>query len=138
MAAWIIVGRPTHWDDGVATRAWKLPLKMMNTWKSIAEGDTALFYVTNPVKGLIGLGTVASIERSVTPLFDEEIEAGEVLWQLQINFQNMRAFDWTEWETRRVSIPLGLVSQRSLHRLKEDMAAPIVKAVQAALSAVGH
>lgn len=70
------------------------------------EGDVLLFYAGRPVGGVIGFGIVkAKARQERTPIWEDEVRAGRVLYPLRIEFDAQFCFPLETWQERAVLPP---------------------------------
>lgn len=86
---WLIVGSKGNWDVAFeSNNLWGLKdfRELRALWNMMRIGDGLLFYVSKPVHGIVGLGTVVSKFKQTNPLWPEEIKRKEVIWPLRFEF----------------------------------------------------
>ncbi len=80
---WLVVGSPHNWRTAFEQKnIWGLKQTQRYLWESLNEKDTLFFYVTSPVSGIIGYGTVRTKFPQDQPLWPQEIEENKVIWPL--------------------------------------------------------
>ena len=129
MADWLAIGPKENWDLGLQNRTWGFSDRYQNSWSQIDRGDILLFYVTRPISGIVGYGTVIRIFRDEAPLWAKEVE-GQETWPLRVRFKINACLPQNKWESNRVKTGLGKISfQRSLQLLDKQKAQKCCKLV---------
>jgi predicted RNA-binding protein len=117
---WLVVGNPEHWAVAFQNdNVWGLQATKRAWWEKMAEGDGLVFYVTRPVGGAIGLGTVVTKFRQDKPLWPKEVQTQEVLWPYRFEFDVDFCFRPDEWASQKLQIDaLTAVVQAGFQPLK--------------------
>ena len=100
---WLVVGTPGNWKFAFENGCiWGLKQfrEMASLWNLLEEGDRLLFYVSNPVMGVVGCGNVTTKFRQDTPLWPDEIRKGTALWPLRFEFDVEYCLSPSLWETK--------------------------------------
>lgn len=101
---WLVVGSPHNWKTAFAQKnIWGLKQTQRHLWERLNEKDVLLFYVTSPVSGMIGHGTVRTKFRQDKPLWPKEIEERKVIWPLRFEFNVERCLPHDKWQTSRIT-----------------------------------
>lgn len=101
---WLVVGSPGNWKTAFEQKnIWGLKQTQRHLWESLNEKDTLLFYVTSPVSGIIGHGTVRIKFRQDRPLWPQEIEEKKVIWPLRFEFNVERCLPLDKWQTSKIT-----------------------------------
>lgn len=86
-----------------------------------------VFYVTRPVGGVIGYGTVRQKLRQDRPLWPEEVAKNEVIWPFRILFDIETCLPEDEWATGRVSVDrINFRAKKGFHLLPNELAQLVV------------
>ncbi len=102
---WLALGRPENWISAFdSTGIWGLRESQSGLWGELKVGDTIFFYVTSPVSGIIGEGTVSAKFKQRTPLWPEEKVRNEVIWPLRFQFDVVTLITQHDWASGSVSI----------------------------------
>lgn len=67
---WLVVGTPKNWETSFQNgNIWGLKefRELAALWNLLEEGDKILLYVSAPVSGVVGCGTVNTKFRQTTP-----------------------------------------------------------------------
>lgn len=101
---WLVVGIPDNWKEAFKRgNIWGLKPRQRKRWERLAEGDIILFYATKSVAGVIGYGLVRTKFIQDKPLWPDEMEKGEVLWPLRLEFDVEYCLPPDRWETERIT-----------------------------------
>ncbi len=103
---WLVVGSPQNWRTAFEHKnIWGLRQTQVHLWDRLEERDTLLFYVTSPVSGAVGHGTVRMKFRQSQPLWPEEITESKVIWPLRFEFNVEYCLPSDRWQTSKVTSP---------------------------------
>jgi hypothetical protein len=101
---WLVVGSPHNWKTAFEQKnIWGLKRTQRHLWERLNEKDVLLFYVTSPVSGIIGHGTVRMKFRQDQPLWPQEIKEKKVIWPLRFEFNIARCLPFDKWQTSKVT-----------------------------------
>jgi len=100
---WLVVGTKKNWETSFKNgNIWGLKdfRELAALWNLLQEGDRILLYVSSPVSGIVGCGTVSTKFRQTKPLWPEEIRRGQVVWPLRFEFDLEYCLAPNLWESR--------------------------------------
>ena len=101
---WMAVGSPSNWMEAFAKgNIWGLKQRQKHRWENLAENDIVLFYVTEPVAGIIGYGSVQAKFVQDKPLWFDEVKEGKVIWPLRFEFNVDYCLPPDKWEVDRIT-----------------------------------
>jgi len=101
---WIAVGDQPNWETGLsAGQIWGVVPQHKNNWERMESGDLLLIYVTAPVSAVVGAGVIRRTFRQTSPLWKEEVEKGEVIWELRFEFDVVMLLPLEYWHDAGVS-----------------------------------
>jgi hypothetical protein len=101
---WLVVGSLQNWRTAFEHKnIWGLKRTQRYLWESLNENDALLFYVTSPVSGIIGHGTVRTKFHQNQPLWPQEVEEERVIWPLRFEFDVDRCLPFDEWQTSKIA-----------------------------------
>ena len=101
---WLVVGSPHNWRTAFEQKnIWGLKQTQRYLWESLNEKDTLFFYVTSPVSGIIGHGTVRIKFHQDQPLWPQEIEENKVIWPLRFEFNVERCLPLDKWQISKIT-----------------------------------
>jgi len=101
---WLVVGSPHNWKTAFEQKnIWGLKRTQRHLWERLNEKDVLLFYVTNPVSGIIGHGIVRIKFHQDQPLWPQEIEEKKVIWPLRFEFSVEHCLPNNKWQTFRIT-----------------------------------
>ncbi len=111
---WLALGKPQNWVSAFDTNGtWGLKESQISLWERLDTGDTVYFYVTSPVSGIIGNGTISTKFRQDRPLWPEEISRKEVIWPLRFQFDVLNQIPHSDWIDKKTAIGDMSLSLRS-------------------------
>ena len=123
---WLVVGSPHNWKTAFEHKnIWGLKRTQRHLWESLNEKDALLFYVTSPVSGIIGHGTVRMKFHQDQPLWPKEIEERKVIWPLRFEFDVERCLPFDKWQTSRIASS-ELLPRGGFQALSHDVARQLV------------
>jgi len=130
MNYWLAVGPPKNWQTAFEQgNIWGLTetQKQEYIWNNLTENDMVLFYVTNPVSGIIGYGAVQTKFRQTKPLWPQEIAERKVIWPLCFEFNVEHCLPPNKWTTDKISSDaVKLEARRGFHSLDPNLARQMV------------
>lgn len=104
---WLAVGPADQWrvafEEG---NTWGLkpagrPALM---WEVLSEEDKVLFYITSPVAGVVGYGTIRRKFKQDKPLWPDEVKQQKILWPLRFEFDIDHLLPLERWREQRADI----------------------------------
>lgn len=99
-----MVGSPQNWRTAFKQKnIWGLRQTQRHLWESLSETDTLFFYVTSPVSGIIGHGTVRIKFHQDQPLWPQEIKENKVIWPLRFEFNVERCLPLDKWQISKIT-----------------------------------
>ena len=101
---WLVVGSPQNWKIAFEHKnIWGLRRTQRHLWENLNEKDVLLFYVTSPVSGIIGHGTVRIKFHQDQPLWPQEIKENKVIWPLRFEFNVEHCLPLDKWQTSKIT-----------------------------------
>lgn len=126
MKYWLIVGKPENWETAFIHRnIWGLKQSQFHLWGSLKESDKVIFYVTGPVKGVIGHGVVRTKFSQDEPLWPDEIKQHKVIWPLRFEFDVDFRLPQGKWTSEKV-VSKELMPRAGFQLLIENLGAKLV------------
>jgi len=128
MNYWLVVGAVKNWDTAFEHgNIWGLRKSQRPLWAILAEGDTVIFYATNPVSGVIGHGIVRTRFIQDKPLWPEELLRNEVIWPLRFEFDIESCLPKNEWKINRI-ISKKIWPRAGFQLINKDIAEELINA----------
>jgi len=87
MKFWVLSGSLENWETGLNYKKWGVRITLEKLWQRLQEGDNLAFYVTKPVKGIVGFGRITKKFEENYPLWKDEIRANKVIYPFRWSFQ---------------------------------------------------
>lgn len=134
MPSYLVVGPPGNWEIGIEKRIWGLPSSSGHMFSQVAQGDFIFFYITAPVKGIVGYGRVKGTKRDRSPVWPEELSVGNAIWPLRIEFDEIEALNRESWEKLRVKSTRKLFVSRSIQLIDDRRSSEFKDGIQNALN----
>lgn len=128
MNYWLALGPRENWGTAFQQgNTWGLTPRQKHWWEQLAKDDIVLFYVTKPVSGLIGYGSIQTKFRQNEPLWPQEIAEGKVKWPLRFEFDVEYCLAPDKWNTERItSDTLKLKAGIGFHPLEPEFAKQMI------------
>ena len=129
MNYWLIVGAPQNWDTAFTHgNIWGLKQTRSHLWENLKENDKVIFYVTSPVKGVIGHGVVRTKFPQNQPLWPDEVKQHKVIWPLRFEFDVDFRLPQRKWVSARVASN-ELWPRAGFQSIKEDLGMKLVSSL---------
>lgn len=127
---WIILGPETSWNTAFSHQGiWGVKETLYTEWKALDSGNIIFFYVTKTIKGVVGIGRVATKFIQDKPLWPDEIALGKVIYPYRFEFHVDYLIERNEWKTKQVPVRLSPREGRAgIGLLKEETTGILVKA----------
>lgn len=101
---WIFTGKLLNWEFSIQKGIWGVKEKHKDLWNSLKQGNQAVFYVSKPVGGLIGVGIVTKKFNNEELVWEDEIDKNECIYPYKINFKIKFVLQRNKWVTKRIVI----------------------------------
>ncbi|HDH44948.1 MAG TPA: hypothetical protein ENG66_06130 [Thermococcus sp.] len=91
---WLVVGSIKHWRFGLKNGVWGATEGMRSMWgDDPRKGDVFFFYVSAPVKGVVGYGVFEGmgLKKEDKLIWEEEKEEGRSIYKHTLYFSNLRS-----------------------------------------------
>lgn len=94
MVKWLILcGNKENWNVAIERKVWGVKPNLSKLWNRLSEGDIIFFYVTRPIRRIIGVGRVVDKLdpkfHPPKPLWSDEIREGRVIYPYRFEFQTL-------------------------------------------------
>ena len=100
---WLVVGSRENWETAFKHgNIWGLKERQRHLWESLNEGDTLLFYVTQPIGGIVGRGVLRTKFKQNRPLWPQELRENRLIWPLRFEFDVESCLPPNEWITNKL------------------------------------
>ena len=94
---YVLVGEEQNWKISFATNTWGFTEKSKGLWNTIKVGELLAFYITSPIKRIIGFGQITKKFIGEELVWPMEKFAKRALWKYRINFKSIHVIDdWNE------------------------------------------
>ena len=106
---WLVVGSRENWETAFKHgNIWGLKERQRHLWESLNEGDTLLFYVTQPIGGIVGRGVLRTKFKQNRPLWPQELRESRLIWPLRFEFDVESCLPPDGWITNKLISKLVL------------------------------
>lgn len=110
---WIVLGPEISWETAFKQGGiWGVKEALYPEWKALDPGDRMFFFVTKPVSGVIGVGSVQTKFIQDKPLWPDEIALGKVLYPYRFEFHIDYVLEQDRWKKDRIKLPLAIQEMR--------------------------
>ena len=96
---WLAIGSIERWKQALELSTCGMTKRYEDFWKRVSPKDILFFYVTSPVKGVVGYGVIMEKLKENKPLWPEEVHKRRVLWPLRLGFEVTHCLPPEQWET---------------------------------------
>ncbi len=99
-----MVGSPRNWKTAFEHKnIWGLRQTQRHFWERLSETDKLFFYVTSPVSGVIGYGTVRTKFPQDQPLWPQEVKENKVIFPLRFEFDVEHCLPPDRWQASKIT-----------------------------------
>lgn len=121
MSIWVATGSSINLKTSLEKGKWGVNKRLKNSWDKVAQGDLLLFYVTSPVRGIVGVARVEGKAEENNILWHDEAVVGRVIYPYRILFKPIFILDEERWKTDRIAVKDLNVSVRAgLNSVKNE------------------
>lgn len=123
---WLVVGSPQNWQIAFENgNIWGLKQTQRHLWENLSEGDKLFFYVTSPVSGTVGSGTLRTKFKQDKPLWPRETKEGQVIWPLRFEFDVQECLPRDKWQAFKI-VSNELFPRAGFQLLGQDLGQQLV------------
>jgi len=137
---WLVIGIPKNWETALSQPVpiWGLKQRYQREFQAMKIGDILWFYVTNPVRGIMGLGIVK--DKYIDPVnlvWEEELIKKEVIWPLRFRIHVLKILALHRWKKDCIKInDFNLFWQAGFQPLNESNAIELKKRAERMFGAI--
>ncbi len=84
---YILVGDEKTWEVALKEEQWGFTKKSIGLWNTINEGEQVAFYVTSPVKKIMGFATITEKFVSSELIWPDEKLFKRSIWENRVKFK---------------------------------------------------
>lgn len=107
---YILIGDSETWQVSLKKNLWGFSERSRGSWNTSNLGDNLAFYVTSPVKKIIGFGVVTSKFIDESKVWPDEIRFDKALWKYRFEFRKIHVVEnWDEGIPVSATIILNVV-----------------------------
>jgi len=114
----LLIGRKENWEVSFKKKLWGSTKKTKRLWEKIKKGDFLAFYVTSPIKLVIGFGIVEDKIKDEKLIFPLEKSLGESMWPYKITFSVINTC--RNWDNG-IKLPNNMILQTSQKLIDKEM-----------------
>jgi len=130
MNYWLVVGSSANWKVAFENgNIWGLKETQRYLWERLNEGDTLLFYTTQPVRGIIGYGILRTKFKQDRPLWPQELLEHKLIWPLRFEFDVKSCLPLNKWTTDKLISKL-LWPRAGFQPLSQDVGTNLVSSLK--------
>ena len=94
---YILVGDEHSWRKSLLKNIWGFPENSVGNWNTSQVGDYVAFYVTNPIKKVVGYGRIIKKYEDNEIFWPDEKLFNKVIWKYRIEFEKLGLVDnWSK------------------------------------------
>jgi hypothetical protein len=102
----ILIGDPGTWTTSLLYSRWGFSERSKGSWNTSDVGDYLAFYVTSPIKKVIGFGRISRRYVDDSLVFPDERLFGKAIWMFRLEF--VKIYVTEDWEAG-VTLPPHLI-----------------------------
>lgn len=99
---WLLSGNRENWKIALNKKLWGLSSKRKSVWQNIKQGDTLLFYVTQPLSRIIGYAKVSKTFEGKDLIWPDEVQDNELKYPFRIEFEPTSILPGNMWTKKGV------------------------------------
>lgn len=120
----LLVGDKKTWETAFKKKTWGFSTKTKGLWKGVEKGDLIAFYVTRPVKGVIGFGKIKTKSENSEIYWPDEILFEKKLWPYEISINIIvKRKEWKE----KIQIPSNIMVNQGRKKISKQIFLELVK-----------
>ena len=127
---WLAVGTPENWHTSFSKNyLWGLRTSQRHMWEEIRVGeDVVFFYITTPVKGIVGYGLVREKKEDGSFEWVEEHAEKKSIWPLRVSLSPIIVNPASHWTSHSVTTPeLSKKVRSGFQKVSSDLAHQIIR-----------
>jgi predicted RNA-binding protein len=83
----ILIGSPENWHTSLNQNVWGFTENSKGSWNTIKEGDFLAFYVTSPIKKVVGFGHIGKKFINNNLIWNDEKLFKRTLWKYKVEIK---------------------------------------------------
>lgn len=118
MGFYLLIGKKENWKVSLEQKLWGFTQKNIKQWQRMEKNDLLAFYVTLPIRSVVGFGIVEKRFHDAKLTWPQEIWLEESIWPYKISFKVLcQCNDWEDG----IEIPKTIILQTSSKRIDQDL-----------------
>lgn len=121
---YVLVGNKENWEIAISQNVWGFTQKSKGLWRTTKIGENLAYYVTAPIKNIIGFGKIKNKIINNDLIWQTEKQQQESIWIYKLLLDHLYICkDWS----KGIPIPNSIILQSSRKVLNDDFFLYIVK-----------
>jgi predicted RNA-binding protein len=116
---YILVGEKQNWVVSIDNKVWGFSERSKGSWNKILPNELVAFYVTRPIKKIIGFGRIERKFVDKTILWSDDEFFGRTMWPYRISLEILYVTD--NWEENGISVPSDILIQVSRRVISKEL-----------------
>ena len=104
MRNWILSGSPESWDYALLNSIWGIRENLKVFWDRTRIGDIVIFYLKQPVSGIIGYGKISKKYCQEKAIWTDEINQKKVIYPYKFNIIVEKALPKEKWNSDCIKV----------------------------------
>jgi hypothetical protein len=122
---YILVGDEGTWNVALSNNLWGFSEKSRGFWNTSSDGDCLAFYVTDPLKRVIGFGKIKRKFIDDTIVFPDEKLFGKGIWKYRIEFDKIQVAE--DWMKNGITVPSTIMLNTGRRVVDADVFKALVR-----------
>ena len=120
---YILVGDKRTSKIAFTKNVWGFTKKTIKLWDAVEKGDNVCFYITKPIKKIVGFGKIEEKFESTEIFWPDEILFKKILWPYRLEFRPIIVINnWSEG----LDPPPKVILNQGRKKIKEDVFAELL------------
>lgn len=122
---YILAGEKQNWQVSINNKVWGFSESTKGSWNKIQSGEMVAFYVTSPIKKIIGFGRVKEkfVDKSI--LWSDDEFFGRAMWPYRISLEIIHVIK--NWDKDGIQLPPNLLIQVSRKVISKELYYALIK-----------
>lgn len=121
---YILVGDENTWKTSFDKKIWGFSDKTKGSWNTSNVGDLLAFYVTSPVKKIVGFGRIARKFVDENLVWRDEFVFKKAVWKYRLEFESYYVIE--DWNNG-LSVPHNIMMNQGRKVVEKDLFISLIK-----------